>query len=418
MRVFQKKTKKFKADIEYFFRNGSWVTIRYGVIVVSGLLISVAFSRLVTKELYGQYQFVIAFISFLSLLSLPGLNIVTLRESIKGNDWPLVASVKKSFCWSIFMSLIACGYALHLWYGGKESLAIAVLVAGVLAPFYYAPNNWYVFYEGKKDFFSSSIRIVFTQLILLFLLCGALFYGSGLISLVAIYYTVPAVLAFYYFFEVRKIILSRGQALIQESLDVVLGMIITFQKYIAGLSENIVVFFVSFLFGFELLAVYQVANMVVLAIAGFVSALLSLYFPHIVQGGKVLRLKDIGYSLLAGVPSMVIFLIFLRFFFFPLYGEAYQESLLLGYALTGVVFLIPFKTYLLNFFTAHKKNKIIIGANMLAIVVLSSSLYFTQSLGFHRSLAISLYAFQGTLIGGLLVLSYFDRVGKKDTMIY
>lgn len=418
MSVFQKKSAQFRLHAAYFLKNGSWVTLRYGVIVISGLLISVAFSRLVTKELYGQYQFVIAFISFLSLLSLPGLNIVTLRESIKGNDWPLLASVKKSFYWSLFITLIACGYAVHLWYLGKETLALAIVVAGLLAPFYYAPNNWYVFYEGKKNFLSSSVRIILTQLVLLFLLWGGLVYGLGLVSLVALYYAVPAVLAFYYFLEVRKRILQLGPALVQEGLDTVLGMVITFQKYVSGLSENIVVFFVSFLFGFELLAIYQVANMTVLAIAGFVSALLSLYFPHIVQGSKELHIKNVGYSLLAGVPSVCIFFVFLHFLFLPLYGEAYHESLLLGYALSGVVFFMPLKTFLLNFFTAHKQNGVIIAANIFAMMVLSLSLFFTQTADFHRSLVISLYAFQGVLIGGLLVLSYFFRGVKKDTMIY
>ncbi len=392
-------------DAGYFLKNGSWVTVRYIFITGVGLLLSVAFSRLVPKETYGQYQFVITFVSFLSILSLPGLNIVTLRESVVGNDGTLLQAVRKSFWWSLWMSGIALGYAFYLFMTGEHELALAIGVGGLLAPLYYAPNNWYVFYEGKKDFRSSSLRIIFMQICLLILMCGGLLLGFGLSALIALYFLVPALLALYYFFEVRTVILARKDVVKQKPLDMALGMMVTLQKYVSGLAENMTVLFVSFLFGFELLAVYQVTSIAVLAVAGFIGALLSLYFPHIMTGGEKLSLKNIGYSLLAGIPSSLLFLFFLYFLFLPLYGEAYQESLWLGYALTGVVFLLPLKTFLVNFFTVHKENLAVIGANVFAGTVLVVALLTTQSLGFHQSLIISLYSLQLALILSLLIFS-------------
>lgn len=404
-RIFYKiKWKENGFDVRYFIQNGTWVTVRYGIITFTGLLLSIAFSREVSKEVYGQYQFILTVISFLSLLSLPGLNLVSLRESVQGNDGALLQAVKKSFQWSFGITAIALGYAFYLLTKGEYDLALALGIGGVIAPFYYAPNNWYVFYEGKKNFYSSSLRIIISQFLLLICLWAALRLEVPLPYLVAIYYAIPALLSIYYFFEVRFAILQISKRAIAQKLDTALGVVFTVQKYIFSLSETLIVFCITFLFGFEMLALFQVANMVVLAMSGFIAALFSLYLPHFIKGKRGLTVRGIGYALLAGFPAVFIFLCFLRFFFTPLYGEAYQESLLLGYSFIGIVFLAPFKTFLVNLYTAQKENGPVITANILAVIFLIVAFGTTHKMGFHNSVVISLYIFQVSFILLLILL--------------
>ena len=56
-------TKIASLDIKYFLKNGFWVFIRYLVIGLTGLAITISFARLGTKQLLGQYQFVLNFLS-------------------------------------------------------------------------------------------------------------------------------------------------------------------------------------------------------------------------------------------------------------------------------------------------------------------------------------------------------------------
>ena len=54
--IFIRATKVIGLDINYFFKNGVWVLTRYLIIGLCGLAISSGFTRLGTKELFGQYQ--------------------------------------------------------------------------------------------------------------------------------------------------------------------------------------------------------------------------------------------------------------------------------------------------------------------------------------------------------------------------
>src|SRR3989304_3173984 len=90
-------SKRAGLNLRYFLTSGSWVAGRYVLMGLLSLGISVAFARLGTAELYGQYQFVLAVVSFLSILSLPGLNTVTLIAVAKGIPRVLVDATRVCF---------------------------------------------------------------------------------------------------------------------------------------------------------------------------------------------------------------------------------------------------------------------------------------------------------------------------------
>ncbi|MEK7549630.1 MAG: oligosaccharide flippase family protein [Patescibacteria group bacterium] len=399
-------------DAEYFFKNGFWVTLRYIFITGLGISLSVAFARLASKELYGQYQFIIAFIAFFSFLSLPGLNVVTLREAVHGNMSALRQAVQKSFFWGIGISVISVLYGAYLVLTGGPHLGFALMAGGVIAPFFYAPNNWYVFYEGRLDFRSSTVRIIITQILLFLFMFAGLFFHLSILFLVVFYFAIQAFLNIYFYTEVSKQI----EKVSTQVLDMRFALLATFQKFSWSLSESLQIFIIAFLYGFEMLAVFQVAYLLIAAFSGFVGAFSSLYFPLIMKKERVLVGKSLFHNLLLGILGAFAYILFLKLFFLFFYGEAYQQSLQLAYSFSLLVVFIPLRLYIINFFTAHKENVAVIVANIFSNSIALFAFFGFKDFGFEISVLAYMYTLHFSLLFFLGIV-YIAPLLKKRIML-
>ncbi len=395
--------------MNYFIANGSWVFLRYAVIILSGITLSSAFAHLVPQEVFGQYQFVLAFVSFLSVFSLPGLNTLSLREVIHHNERALIQSLRYSFIGSLLISIICGAYGVYNIFHLQTTIGWALIAASGLVPFFYAPNNWYVIYEGKLDFRSSTVRIIATQVGLLITLLIVLWFKASLSGLIFFYFLIPSIANIVFYIEaVRRISLNPVQA-----FDIRFAIFASVQKFLLGFGESLQVFAVSFLYGFEHLAIYQIAYFFVNAISGVTGAFSSLYFPLIIKYKKIHYFRIIVQNLVMGFFMSLAYICFLKLFFMFLYGEKYQKSLVLAYGFSALIFFTPLRLFLVTFFTANNNNKIIIYAsvcaNMLSLVVF----YMLKGMPFSISVNIYLYtlilSFMLPVLGVYLVFASRQR---------
>lgn len=197
--------RKVGLNLLYFVGNGFWVTCRYVVIAAAGLVVSIAFSRLGTKELLGQYQFVLSFLAFVSIFSLPGLNVSVLKSISKKQDAGIIRAVKLSFLSSLIGMPIVIFYGLFRFFQDADFiLGLTLILSGVLFAFYYAPNTWYAFYEGKSLFRPVSIRMMLVSMITSAGLVAGLYFGVNVLWLILIYLLFNTLFHWLFFFETIK----------------------------------------------------------------------------------------------------------------------------------------------------------------------------------------------------------------------
>jgi len=79
-------TNKYQIDLPYLIKNEFWVYLRLGTSLITGLAVSIVFARLAPREVYGQYNFVLAILAIASILSIPGLKSAVLRSTARGNE--------------------------------------------------------------------------------------------------------------------------------------------------------------------------------------------------------------------------------------------------------------------------------------------------------------------------------------------
>jgi len=410
-KIIEKLTRVLSLDVKYFFKNGIWIFIRYIVIGLSGLIITISFARLGTKQMLGQYQFVLNFLAMLSVFSLPGLNTVALRGVASGKDGIIKKVFNKSFSWSLFAIPIIICYGIYQIFYSDELVGKTIILAGFLFPFFYASNTWYAFFEGKTLFKSASLRIILSNIVLALSIATVLYFKVNIFWIIFFYLFANILMNGIFYLEVFK---KAREA--SEKIDMKYGLTCTLQKFTYSFSESIPVLVISFIFGFELLAVYQVAYFLIALVIGFVSALSAMYMPLLFKYNRINHFKIIWQNLLIGLIFFIVFVIFIKLFFFIFYGENYRESYNLVRIFSFAVILIPLKVYLFNFFMAKNKNKFLIISNLFSSILALIVFYVIRSCGFLVSIPIYFYLFS-LLVGIPLLINYFLIASRKTDSI-
>lgn len=408
---FLSQSKRVGLNLPYFLKNGFWVSLRYGILALSGLIISIAFTRFGEKELLGQYQFVLSFISFVSIFSLLGLNVSALKSVIQGQEAGIIRAVRISFFASIIGAIIVIAYGIYRL-NDNNLLGSALILSGFSFPFFYAPNTWYTFYEGKSLFREVSLRTILINIAITLGIIPGLFFGLNVLVLIAIYLFINIIFHWAFYFEVLTKIKDKSNNL----LDTKYGIYVSLQKFVYGFSNNAPPIAISFLFGFDLLAIYHITYYVIGTISGFLGSLSSIYMPLLFKNIKLDYKRIVLQNIAIGFLFFLGFGIFVKLFFLLLYGEDYMGSVQLAYYLSFILILLPLRIFLINFFTTQKKNFLIICVFAFANLISLGIFYLVKNTGFNASVSIYLYSLQFLIVIPLLVVYFSTASNKIDSM--
>jgi len=145
---------KLGLDLPYFVKNGFWVVVRQFVEVVAGISISIVFARLASQEVYGQYQFILSIFATISVLSIPGLNTSIIKSTAEEKDGEYKNIVKISFFWSFLGIPILFAIGMYYYLTGGATLGIALIIASIFFPFFYAPTPGIIFCRARNALMS------------------------------------------------------------------------------------------------------------------------------------------------------------------------------------------------------------------------------------------------------------------------
>lgn len=163
-------------DLIYFIKSSLWTSFSLVLITIGGLILSSLFARIWPPEIYGQFTFLLSIVSFISLTSLPGLNLLLTQEISKGYDGFYKKSIATSFRWSIIGVTFLIFGALYFYFTGNVDLSFGFIAFAISFPLAYGLNLYLAFLNGKNNFkiyslfsfFSQSVPITATALSLLF----------------------------------------------------------------------------------------------------------------------------------------------------------------------------------------------------------------------------------------------------------
>ena len=351
-----------KVDVMYFLRNGTWSLIGDGVQVFAGAVLAVLFARLASKEVFGQFQFILSIVSLLAVVSVKGLDVVVLRDTARGFEGVYRRAVKLRFWWSLLGIPIMLIVGWYYRWAGDGVLASAFVIGAWLMPMHYASNSWTSWLKGKKNFnllarYTAVKSVLNTAVVMVAIVLSA---GSLVVVFVS-YFVGQIVMNSIAFVISRKLAKNDQVSSDWKQYSYFVSLAGLFKLVMVNIDKVLVAVLISP----TALAVYTVAILIPNYFQLVVKSLFQTAAPRLSKR-KYVSFNELGIIFVIGIVFTVVNLVLIRLLLVPLFGESYREALSLAYIASLGMLMHPMAQYLVNFANMSAKKRVILIGNIVA----------------------------------------------------
>ena len=333
----------FGLDISFLVKSGFWAYVERVVRVGAEAGIAVVLARTVSREVFGEYQFLIAIFMALGVLTMRGFNGMLLRALSKAFDGTYMAVVRLSFRWSIPSVVLL--FLVGLWWYVFRDVIVgsSLMISVVVFPFVHVLQRWEVLLHAKERFAQRAKYGGMMSVGLFVGVCLVLLLGYRVVlPIFLVYVALHAVFNTVYHRRVLRLLENdrvepmwrkSGYKLMPSSL---------FEVMYTHFDKVILVFFL----GMEMLAVYSVAIVIVEAFKYTLGNVMRVYVPRLFRSDTEYALRWLrmqGWKIGLGSLMLVVVLWFIMPFLIPvLFSDMYSESVLYAQL---YLFIIPFYVF-------------------------------------------------------------------------
>lgn len=319
--------RKLLIDWYWFGRNSFWVNFDQAVRSVAELLIIVILARLLSQEVFGQYQLLLSIFMIASLATLSGFNGALLRGLARGYDGTLAVIMNESWRWALSGIVILALTGVIWMASGNTTLGMGLLLAAPVLPFFHAYRRWQVILHAKEEFRK---RAIYGLVSSLFLLVSVLIIASFLPEQLAIIFlSYIGVTAIWNVMLYRRALLLLRNNKVEKGwrasgYKLVLSEI--FGTFYAHLDKLVLVFWL----GVEKLAVYAVAILIGEGLKLVIGNLVGVYLPRIHRSDTKQFLKSL-WSRIVPMCFLLLGIMFVTWLLVPfglevIFDDRYREA--------------------------------------------------------------------------------------------
>lgn len=345
-------------DLKYYVKNSFYLISSNAVSAILGLLLSISFARFLSKEIYGQYGYIMSIFGILAIFTLPGMSTAIVQAVARGHDRVLIDATKEKFKWSILGSIAILGVGIYYFLSGSLLLGKCLMISSLFLPFFQNFQTYNAFLSGKKQFDKVAKYQVIIQAISVPVTAIVIYLSQNLILILIAHLTSFSLLRGYFFRLASKNM--ENESTDREALT--FGKHMTVTQIPDMFRNHYDKLFIGMFLGFSDLAVYSIAFGFSSIITPLRSIVPTLIFPKLSQMDKKdayselkkrLPLIMMGFAILAGV------LILLCPYIIPLiYSQKYADSIFYAQILLiSFVFAAPVPTLTKALFPSQKEVK-------------------------------------------------------------
>ncbi len=327
-----------KTDMVYLTSGTFWLTVGQLSGTLAGLILTIAFGNLVSKDAYGNYRYILSLVGLFGTFTLTGIGSAVAQAVARGYDGTLRVALRTDLLWNIPSVILMLGGSAYYYANGNADLALALAVAAIGSAILSATNLCYSFLQGKHDFRRQTIYGFALSAAPLFLIpLMFLGYAHSATTLILVYYI--AMIAASVFSYIRTLTVYRpGGATDPATIPYAFHLsYISFLGRIASYIDSVLVF--HFL-GAEMLAVYTFAEAPPQAILRFNNVFQTMALPKLASRDMHSIKRELPRKMflhfLATVPVLVAYVIAVPYafrIFFPKYMDSVLYAQVLGLTL-------------------------------------------------------------------------------------
>ena len=320
-------SKKMGIDLNYFFKNSLWYSINQITTIVFGILLMVFLTRFTSKEVFGNYNFIISIITMLSIISMPGFKVSLLKSVSKDEDGMYSETFKLSLIWSLTCVPLLIMIGLYYFYFDNPIIGIGLFVASIFFPLLYAPTNWGPFLEGKKRFdLSAKYNIILTFTRTFTIIIATLAGNGNIIPILIAFLITNSILNIVFHFKTKKFITNNKVEKNWKKNGYKLTFV-EFTLFIYNYADKIII---GAVLGSVQLAIYVIATNVIYQIITSTGQILRVIYPKIFKMNAELiihSLKRFVPKFILAIAGLSLIIILILPILIPLlFSENYIES--------------------------------------------------------------------------------------------
>lgn len=214
-KIFDLLQKKIKIDVRYTFHSGFWLISVHLIGIVAILLTSYAFANLLSPETYGQYKYIISIGALLTALSLTSAS-TAISQAAARNVTGFFAFIKrKSFYYGLSIFALSMVGALYYYINGNTSLALGLLIIGILQPFFNNSSLIFSYLLGKQQFKRNAFVQILNTIFVTSAIIISILFTKNVAVLLVVYFlanTVSGYLIAYFYAPRNEVITDTESA--------------------------------------------------------------------------------------------------------------------------------------------------------------------------------------------------------------
>lgn len=190
-----------KTDMVYLAHGGAWLFLTQGTLFILSFLLLWVFANFLSKELYGEYRFLMTVVGILTLFTLPGMRTALVRAVARGHSGVMRHIIITRLTWGAlgsFAALFGAGYYAYMdnWY-----LAGLFALAAVFIPIHDTYDLIGVYHNGRKDYPRYAATTIVRRLVVVISTIATIFLTSNLYLIIGVYLastTITNIIVYYY----------------------------------------------------------------------------------------------------------------------------------------------------------------------------------------------------------------------------
>lgn len=356
---------KLKFNAAHYLKSGWWSVVSNLVQAASGLILAMLFARWASKELFGEFQLILSIMSMAAVISLKGLDTVIIRDTAQEKEGILRRSLKLRWRWGWLALPVLGGVGLYYLYIGQFQVGMALIIAGLLAPWNYLAPTWEDFAKGRQEWRAYSLFASFRSLVVLLFVVLALWLSRAqLLQVFTTYLVINLIinqsLIGYYKHRVKNDAVNEDW----KTYGIFLSKLSWLKTVVANLDKVLVGIIISP----AALAVYSIGliipNYLQLAVKGFFQTT----SPRL-SGRKQIYWHELAIAGAFGLVFTSITVFAVKLFLIRFFGDSYHPALKIAYIAATAMIFHPIALYLVNFANMNNRKDALVKCNLICPVI-------------------------------------------------
>jgi O-antigen/teichoic acid export membrane protein len=245
------------SQFEYFLKNGFWLINSYGLSFLIGIILAWVYGNLLSKNTFGEFTFILAILSGISIFSLPGMGQALVYSLVKKEFGNIKLAIVQTFYFSLLGSLFLLFLSFYYLINQQISLFYSLIILAFIFPLYSNVNYYQSLFTAEKKFkelaFWSSINVSVSAIAVLI----AIYFNPSTPAL--IFATIiPTTL-------INLFVLIRNYPKVNQKMNksyLKLGWHLSATYYIHFLTKSVDKILIGIFLPFNQLAIYAIALMI------------------------------------------------------------------------------------------------------------------------------------------------------------